>query len=328
MKLRVFKLFFKNPCHFGELGLGIEKSSFILHSDTIFNALVNSWAYLFGKEETEELLERILKENLFLISSGFPFSKDNYYFPSVKWPFPVSESFREKHSKTLKSLKFVSKELFEKWINGQVWEEQNLGEKLKIDFIKEELIPKNQISRIKNQSQIIYHLGVIKFKEKTGIWFVIEEKKQGVIKDYIIPALIFLQDKGIGGKRTWGLGKFKFEEEELEIKTPQNSEKFVSLSSIFPAKEDLFSFKKNNWFNWYLIQRGGYPVYSPFLKGFSLRKPLIKMIGEGSVAPKISGEILKIPENEEILKKINFPHFVYHYGKAFLIKANLKENYD
>ena len=52
------------------------------------------------------------------------------------------------------------------------------------------------------------------------------------------------------------------------------------------------------------------------------------MIGEGSVLPEIKGDVLKIPENEKILRKINFPHFVYHYGRAFLIPVKLKENYE
>ena len=152
-------------------------------------------------------------------------------------------------------------------------------------------------------------------------------------KNWIIPALKFLQDQGIGAKRTWGLGKFEFEEKEIEIKTPEKSEKFVNLSVVFPKENDLSliknTFIKNtSWFRWHLITRGGYPVYSPFAESFSLRKPLIKMIGEGSVLPEIKGNILKIPENEEILRKINFPHFVYHYGRGFLIPAKLKENYE
>ena len=335
MKLKIFKLYFKTPCHFGERGLGLEKTSVILHSDSIFNALINAWAFLFRKENLEKFLVEECKEPSFLITSGFPFNKNVFYFPRIQWKFPAKEEVIEKKGrKKLKKLEFIKKDLFEKWINEKVVEREKISEALEnLDFIKEDLIPKNQLSRINSSFKQLYSLGVIKFKKNAGIWFGIEEKKEGVIKDWIIPALKFLQDQGIGAKRTWGLGKFEFEEKEIEIKTPEKSEKFVNLSVVFPKENDLSliknTFIKNtSWFRWHLITRGGYPVYSPFAESFSLRKPLIKMIGEGSVLPEIKGNILKIPENEEILRKINFPHFVYHYGRGFLIPAKLKENYE
>jgi len=330
MKLKIFKLYFKTPCHFGERGLGLEKTSVILHSDSIFNALINAWAFLFGKERLEKFLDEEYKEPSFLITSGFPFSKESFYFPRIQWRFPAKEEVIEKKGrKKLKKLEFIKKGLFERWINEEEVAEEEISEISKdLDFIKEDLIPKNQLSRINSSSEQLYSLGVIKFKESSGIWFGIEEKKKGVIKNWIIPALKFLQDQGIGAKRTWGLGKFEFEEKEMEIKTPEKSEKFITLSAVFPKESDLSLIKNTSWFRWHLITRGGYPVYSPFAKGFSLRKPLIKMIGEGSVLPEIKGDILKIPENEEILRKINFPYFVYHYGRGFLIPAKLKENYE
>ncbi len=327
MKLKIFKLYFKTPCHFGERGLGLEKASVILHSDSIFNALINAWAFLFGKERLEKFLVEEYKEPSFLITSGFPFSEENFYFPRIQWRFPAKEEIIEKKGrKKLKKLEFIKKDLFEKWINGEEVTEEEILEDL--DFIKEDLIPKNQLSRINSKSTQLYSLGVIKFEENSGIWFGIEEKKEGIIKNWILPCLRFLQDQGIGAKRTWGLGKFEFGEKEIEIKTPEKSEKFVDLSVVFPKEDDLGLIKNTSWFRWHLITRGGYPVYSPFAESFSLRKPLIKMIGEGSVLPEIKGDILKIPENEEILRKIGFPHFVYHYGRSFLIPAKLKENYE
>lgn len=324
MKFKIFKLFFKTPCRFGDRGVGIEKTSKILHSDTIFNALINALSCLFFKKELDEFLENELSSPSFIISSGFPFYKDKFYFPKISWPMPLSDKEREKHSKDIKSLEFVEKSFFEKWINGEPWNSLEPFQD-ELSFIKEYLIAKNSLSRLSEKSRELYYLGAIKFeKGVSGIWFAIKEIKDGIIDKYIKPAFEFLQDHGIGSKRNWGLGTFDLKEEEIELKIPANSSTFINLNLTFPSKEDIELLKQFDNLKWQLIIRGGYPVQSIYSSKPSLRKPFFHMIKEGSVLPEIKGSLIKIPDSESELKKIGFPHFVYHYGKSFLIPVNLK----
>ena len=82
MQLTIIKLFFNSMVHFGTASYGIEDSSTILHSDTLFGALANAWFRLYAKDEVMEFL-KIYKEKLPLkFSSAFPFIEhDNYFFP-------------------------------------------------------------------------------------------------------------------------------------------------------------------------------------------------------------------------------------------------------
>ena len=55
-RFKIIKLNFTSPLHIGEIGIGLEESSLILHSDTIFNAICNALAKLYGRDWVTDFL--------------------------------------------------------------------------------------------------------------------------------------------------------------------------------------------------------------------------------------------------------------------------------
>ena len=75
------KLDIHSPVHIGKEGLGMEDSSVMLHSDTLYSAIYSAWKELFPIEG--ELLLRI--------SSAYPYVKNTYFFPKPGLPAPGFE---------------------------------------------------------------------------------------------------------------------------------------------------------------------------------------------------------------------------------------------
>ncbi len=108
--------------HLGERGIGLEETSVVLHSDTLYSAICIAWAILYGEEALRhELVPTDEKQEdwrpPFLISSAFPFAGSVRFYPKPFLPFPVEreteidESERRQIAK-LKDVEFVSEEVF------------------------------------------------------------------------------------------------------------------------------------------------------------------------------------------------------------------------
>ena len=80
-EIKIVKLNFTSPLHIGEVGIGLEESSLVLHSDTIFNAICNALAKLYGRDWVTDFLRNFEAKPPFRISSGFPFADETLYFP-------------------------------------------------------------------------------------------------------------------------------------------------------------------------------------------------------------------------------------------------------
>jgi len=281
--MKAVKLKFKTPIRIGELGIGLESTSEILHSDTLFNAIANALVDING--DLEEFIERIRIGEL-RISSAFPFSGNTYYLPLPILPY----------DKKIKA-KFVSKDDFEMLIAGEA-----------IDVKSEDLpyrvfdLPKVSIDRVTANTSI-YYVSFVRFKRNCGLYFMVDGNGRGLIK----PALNYLEDEGVGGKRTWGLGRFEHEWNDFSIKTPSNSNAFVTLSLVIP--NDLSSIQ-----HWKPIIRGGWT-----LKGKQVRKPRMIMASEGSIFRYMDGG--KLLDLDEVVRGFSeeVGHKVFLNGKSFLI---------
>lgn len=282
--MKAVKLKFKTPVRIGELGVGLESVSEVLHSDTLFSAIANALASING--DLEEFIEKIRSGEL-KISSAFPFKGEEYFLPLPILPY-------DKKIKT----KFVSKDNFETLIAGE-----------EIVVKSEEMpyktfdLPKVIIDRVTANTNI-YYVSLIRFEKDCGLYFIVDGNGKKVLK----PALKYLEDEGIGGKRTWGLGIFEHEwVDDFEIKTPSESNAFVTLSLVFP--KDL-----NSICYWKPIIRGGWT-----LKGKQIRKPRIIMASEGSIfRKKDEGILLDLDDKIENFSK-SIGHKVFVNGKSFLI---------
>ncbi len=281
--MKAVKLKFKTPVRIGESGIGLEETSEILHSDTLFNAIANALASING--DLDDFIERIRIGEL-RISSAFPFDDDEFSLPLPILPFGKKIT-----------AKFVSKEEFERLIAGEEIEVESRDMPYEVVDL-----PKVSIDRATANTNI-YYVSMIRFRKKSGLYFIVEGNGKKLLK----PALRFLEDEGIGGKRTWGLGRFEHEWTDFSLKMPSNSNAFVTLSLVFP--NDL-----NSILYWKPIIRGGWT-----LKGKQIRKPRIIMASEGSIfSRRDDGVLLDLDEVVgDFSGKVG--HKVFVNGKSFLI---------
>ena len=176
MKAKVFKLYFETPLRIEVAGIGLEKTGDILHSDTLFGAIANALSRL--NEDVEEFIS-IVRNGELKFSSGFPFENGTYYLPAPQ--LPVEKKWR-----------FLSLENFEKVISGEIQDVK--GDEVK--SIEKLEIPKVVLDRTTSNSGI-YYLAALKFAKNSGLYFMVDGNDRAIRQ-----ALKFLQDEGIGGKRT------------------------------------------------------------------------------------------------------------------------------
>lgn len=281
--MRIIKLNFNSPLHIGEIGMGLEECSSLIHSDTIFNAIVNAYALMHTEDETEEFLNGFESVR---ISSAFPYCDDGLFFPMPRIKINAEEEVLSDYKKKLKKTAFISKEHLEKTINREKFDKEEIESLVeKRELYKEYQIPKVYLDRETKKSDFFF-ISLIEFKEGCGLWFAIECEE--VVYREIIHCLRLLQDEGIGGKRTWGYGLFAFDEDNIGLRLPEKPDLYMLLSLFYPdeGEKELFKGEKSSWD---FILRGGYTG--------TRRKPRIRMISEGSVFEKEpKGKILKFDE--------------------------------
>jgi CRISPR-associated protein Csm4 len=135
---RLVRLNFKTaPAHFGEVGIGLEKSSERVHSDTLFSALINAYVRLFGSEGVNNLLNRfpplstqfsnsLNNVSPVQLSSTFIYTytkqenkeKYRYYLPR---PFKHPPNYPDNDLslfKAYKKLKYLPLDIWERWYQG------------------------------------------------------------------------------------------------------------------------------------------------------------------------------------------------------------------
>ncbi|MBE8540203.1 type III-A CRISPR-associated RAMP protein Csm4 [Geoglobus acetivorans] len=267
----------------GEAGLGLERTGEILRSDTLFGAIANALSRL--NEDVEEFVSRVRNGEL-RFSSCFPFKNGTYYLPAPHLPLE-------------KKWRFLPLDDFEKVISGNVSE---VGDNDKMDFMKKVEIPKVVLDRTTSNSGI-YYLTALKFKENSGLYFLVDGR-DGLIEI----ALKYLQDEGIGGKRTWGLGKFEVGDDEIKIREDGNC--YVTLSLTYPRDLESVVY-------WKPLVRSGW-INS---RKATLRKPKVIMASEGSVFRRAEeGELVNLSIAYTDLPPLA-GHEVWVNGKSFLIRT-------
>ncbi len=218
--------------HFGEFkidnNVALSNTSLFAHSDTLFSALVNVYADVFGNADrfAADFRDGVLK-----ISSLFYYLKKGDYFVYLL-PKPVFLDIfspRDGNHKLRNKIKFLSKGVWEKgfvasdWINGT---EYRLIQNQDILFTREEYeklglneddsvftivdIPKNPI-RVKTQGsknesdESIYYQSDVEIAEiegvELGFYFVFEVVPEFKTEE-LLKVLNVLSLSGIGGEKT------------------------------------------------------------------------------------------------------------------------------
>lgn len=316
MSLKIVKMKFSSPVHFGELGIGIEETEEMIHSDTLFSGLCHAWASLYGKTEIEEMLDAFKSKPPFLLSSCFLYQGETYFLPKPALQPPGFEEIRirEEHGKGIKKMNYLPAQVFKKWIR----QEEITYETLKEDYpdyadgFEQIILPRVALDRATSNSSI-YHFGLVKFNKNDGLYCLLKLFK----KDYeqrLDSAFRLLGELGLGGERSSGYGQFEvsFPEVPDDLKEISQSEgdRYCLLSLFHP--EDGVELKDASYG---LIERKGW-ILSPYSKKQYKRKT-VTMFSEGSVfLEPVKGHLVDV--TPDIWKK-EMVHPIYRYGFGFTV---------
>lgn len=328
METYVYKLKFLGPVHFSSDPLSLRKTEVILHSDTLFSAIVNIYLYLY------KIDENFFSDPPFLISSAFPFYKDKLF---VKMPFlklDIPEDKKERFGKKIKKSKFISidllKKLFSKekisisessFLYGGFISDSTINEPIYKEFER----PRATISGA-NKSTIFY-TNLVRFSDNAGLYFFVTFKEKSYKKKFD-SVMYLLGDTGIGGERSNGCGLFIASSEKFENPF-LSGEYFINISLYHPTKREVESgILRNSHFD--LITRQNW-IFSN--RAHPLRSKSVRMFVEGSVFKSTGieeGDI--IDTTPEIVSQTGeLKHRIYRNGRLFKLmiqKSVVEVNYD
>ncbi len=316
METYLYKLKFLTPIHLSSDPLSLGKAEVILHSDTLFSAIANSFAMLFSVDD------EFFSSPPFTISSAFPYYKETLFLPKPIVKFNIPPSQFEEFRKKIKKAKFISVDIFNKFVNGA---EINLSEEnfSETDFISEEPIkekiysyserPRALVPRAGGDTAIFYS-NAIKFGNHAGLYFFASFQDNDAKKQFD-SALYLLGDNGIGGERSAGYGLFKFESQKSGKIGVENGEYFMALSLYCPTEEEIKSGVLKNA-RYAILTRQNW-IFSGSAR--PMRSKSIGMFTEGSVFLNTTNATGKMTDITPEIAENRLKHRIIRYGKVFKI---------
>lgn len=238
----VYKLQPRGAFHFGERGVGIEETANILHSDTLFAAIVSAW-WKMGRDGDALTRQALANPDAprFRISSAFPYAGEVLFFPAPQTKLG--------EAKSLKKVRFVSEGALERLQildkidaedeliqHGQVWVTPQERNQIQRDELwsreDESFAPHVAIDRVTSRSNV-YYAGRITYARDCGLYFW-AEFEDTAYQTLLEAALQFLEHEGLGGRRSTGHGQFTFR--RLDRKLPQSADAnyWMTLSLYYP----------------------------------------------------------------------------------------------
>lgn len=315
--------------------------SHIIHSDTLFSAIVNIYEMVF--EEGEEFV-RLVDDNKIIFSSAFPLLENiksgdfTYFLPKPKISFDTAQSLGKMEKKinflSLKAFKKVSESIDSLSFSSKfdlndllIFADEYALLKDELDsflpttapFIREQIFPKTAVHKESREDAFYFQTdiqlvpicdGNKKICYNPHFYFLIKDTLTESEKTKFITSLRILADEGIGGDR--GSGRGFIEEvliKEIESFVDKEEKYFMTLSLTNPASQTEF----DSIIQYDLVKRGGGSIG---IEGQSeYHRKQVRMITEGSIVNShIKGRIVDVSPN------INFyKHKIYRNGKAFLI---------
>lgn len=324
-EITLYKLNFNAPLHIGAHGVGYEETGNMIHSDTLFSAIMSLWGNFY-----EDDIESLCKAPPFIISSAFPFKKDMFFFPRPMVRIGKVHEKNDQKEKKLKKVEFISQGLLESILKGEngnlefnekdtfqddkFWHpnQSSFNNNDDILFAEREL-PRVTVDRNTNSSEIFYFSEIV-FKKDAGLFFL-ARFTESQIKQKFEAVLRLLGDEGIGGDKRMGKGLFSlYIKENFPILSPENADGFLTLSLYYPEETEFSGGILNNA-SYNLISRKGW-LHAP--GAMTLRRKEIRTFTEGSIFNATGKQIYGtnpcvLEKNEEI----GLRHNIYRYGIAF-----------
>ena len=306
-KMIAYKLMPRTSFHIGARGIGIERTSDVIHSDTLFSAIVSAWRYLGAEMDGDgnmKLLEPFFAEPEqppFKLSSALPFAGDTLLYPAPLVKHGSDKAVKKAEFLSEKVLLSCDIESSEKMQGGKVRltkEEKNgiLGSRSDCDDEgiwksgEKAVVPRVTIDRISSASQI-YHCGELHFAKDCGLYFIVELRDEEY-EGHVERAVDFLSEEGIGGERSSGCGQFEYQ--KCPNSKPAASDgdvRYMTLSLYHPTRSEVEGgVLSDAAYN--LVDSKGW-IHSP--DGSSHRRRSVWMITEGSVfSQPVSGDIVDV----------------------------------
>jgi len=320
----LYRLTFSSPLHISDAREDYGSSEKLLHSDSMYAALIASLAKvgaLHGIAETGDLG--------CTISSLFPYTKAAnqfvYFFPKPFLPFNDEGKDMSSFSKKLKKVKWIDKNYFEKVINNTPAKIENDATMLKGSYMTDaaidpqfsysQTVPRISVPRSAEENKgdtKIFYMERMYFNSDSGLYFL----ASGDTKN-LESALNVLQYEGIGTDRTVGQGFFSFEKDKMELSCPVSATHSCSLSLFCPEQKSSLQSMIDDQSRWEIIKRGGWISTDAML---GIRKKSVYMFTEGSVfktSNQTEGKVnLNLTPTAEGLK---VDHKIWRSGRSIFL---------
>jgi len=281
-------------------------------SDTLYGLLLVAIKNVYGEELLLDMLEQFDSgKPPFVLSSAFPFVASNTGEIVHYLPKPLNTNFNTGNLakedvdklKKFKKVDLISKDIFEKIINGELSEKEyfNNGNWDKISKpLKTVNVLKTSIDRLTGSTLELEGRGQLHYSEeyyiesdtkfevigsesRNGLYFIVQSNDE--VFQYIEGGLRFLQHFGLGGDNSSGKGYFSVEISSFDIRHPDSSDAKTILSLLSPnANElDMIENHKDLCAYKYEVRRGH--IGKHFVNSTQYKKEGVTVFTEGSILP-------------------------------------------
>lgn len=298
----------------------LEDTSEILHSDTLFSALVNLAAKVMP-EKVEAIITWFQTNKIKISSIFYCIEKNNQYLYFLPKPLNFNITKAGIDRKSVKRIRYISKGIWEQKVKSEDWFNEAKCTVLQNEFVclNEELdllmvadnqrqflevynsaaTPKVHVHKDRADKENRYYsqanIQISDNGEVVNIhlYFLLQENLEENDKKWINTLLELLPYEGIGGDRTAGSGIFEGKEERVFCIENQTG-KAISLSLSIPENDDEFKAYEN----YELLTRGGRQTHDDGV----LKR--VRMISEGAVLTDamVNGTIVDISNDNSKAK--------------------------
>lgn len=309
--VKLYKLILrpKSPLHIGNKEGIYNTSEYVIHSDTLFSGIINCFSMLYGKDETDNLIEDFLNGRIpFKISSVMPYC-DGVYYVFKPFSMNLAKKLSTDDYKLIKKVRFIPEDTLLKRhlpiddfkISGQFLVPIDKDEAK----IKQKETARIAVDCITHMTNIFYFSQSV-FEENTALWFYLDVSKD--FENKIKSSIKLLCDEGIGGDRSVGFGHFDLAIIEIQSINLSAFNDFVSVSLYSPKNDSEIEAIKD----YEIVDRAGY-LYSVYDRK-DIKKKRTKALLEGTTFTKIvGGSIFDVTPNAYDT------HKVLRYALSYLL---------
>lgn len=347
----IYRLRLRGALHVGRGSLGLEGSLPYMPSDTLFSALVTTWAQMVTEAEIATWLAPFTQgQPPFLLTSAFPYAGDVRLYPAPAFPAPLSLAARRGAGKRFKRLSHVSEGILAGWLaggsleselqqtlpdgkpvanfvqGGRAWvtsdERRRIARALvlpadepeTLQLWRETTVPHVVVGRADNQANL-YHTGRVHFAAQCGLWFAVQGADE-TWQARIGKALALMADSGMGGLRSRGHGAFACEEwaGALALPQPQPGDYAMVLSRVAPTAAQMAALLDEGA-RYRLAAVGGWCGSD---QETQRKRRRVRLLAEGSTV-RWTGERLGQMVDVNPTGGQGLAHPVYRYGYALAV---------